>query len=355
VTTEVHQQQRPFDGDPHVADSAPRHPHALSSLLNLAPAELELNTAKFTQALEAAVIAEEDRASVAGTLLNLLESRSFGSSTHEGRSLRGVVVEAVLRLGYPWALQLDPDDLTASRAELRRLRPLVSWRRVGLAVAVIAALGSAAAGLLSNASNEEAQPIGPLATPVVLERPRSPEPTHPVADQAPEKALLPPLPANETAVRVATLRAEGLTDIALAVGEGCVIGYENPRPCVLEVARLAQDLAERSHDDFDRYRAKQWKRLVEEPSSARIREQGRSLFENEFARDASFLRPHAVDDAKEMMRFIEQASRSYAQGKGGSLDTLTIPCASWYGQFGTVCRDFRARVRRLDREPHASP
>jgi len=156
VTTEVRQQPHAPEDDPHVAaPPRPRLPAQLNTWLNLPPAELEFHTASFMQALDTTVIPEEERASVAGALLDLLESNRFGSSTNEGRSLRGVAVETVLRIGYPWALQLDPDDLTAAREEVRRLRPLVRWRRIGLelttnphmpyAVAVIVALAAATA------------------------------------------------------------------------------------------------------------------------------------------------------------------------------------------------------------------
>lgn len=346
MTTEVHQQPHAPIDDPHVADpQRPRLPAQLNTWLNLPPAELELHAASFMQALENTVIPEEERASVAGALLDLLESNRFGSSAIDGRSLRGVAVETVLRIGYPWALQLDPDDLTAAREEVRRLRPLVSWRRIGLAVAFMATLGLAAAGAMtrlapSTQAVSRTLPVGPVAR--VKEDPAA----------ITQTVLLPQQPASETAVRVAALRAEGSTGLALAVGEACVVGYQQPRPCVLEVTRLAQDLAERSNDEFDVYRAKQWFRLVEEPNSVRLREQARFLFENEFARDASLLGPSTVEESKELMRFVEQASRYEAKGLAWPLETLTTDCASKSGQFGVICRDFRVRARRMVNATH---
>lgn len=346
MTTEVHQQpQAPVD-DLHVADpSRPRLPPELNTWLNLPPAELELHAASFMQALETTVIPVEERASVAGALLDLLESERFGSSTLEGRSLRGVAVETVLRIGYPWALQLDPDDLTAAREEVRRLRPLVSWRRIGVAVAVILALGAALAGVMTSFGATEQVKRGPVS--VTLNAPVREDPA-----AITKTVLLEKLPANETAVRVAALRATGSTDLALAVGEACVVGYEQPRPCVLEVARLAQDLAERSNDEFDVYRAKQWARLGGEPNAVRLREQARFLFENEFARDASFLGPSSVDDTRALMRFVEQASRYEAKGLARPLETLTTDCASKGGQFGIICRSFREHARRMISATH---
>jgi len=346
VTTEVHQPpQAPID-DGHVADPyRPRLPPELNTWLNLPPAELELHAASFMQALETTVIPAEERASVAGALLDLLESERFGSSTVEGRSLRGVAVEAVLRIGYPWALQLDPDDLTAAREEVRRLRPLVSWRRVGLVVAVILALGAALAGAMSNFTSTEQVKRGPVA--VTLNAPVREDPS-----AITKTVLLQKLPANETAVRVAALRAEGSTGLALAVGEACVVAYEQPRPCVLEVARLAQDLADRSNDEFDVYRAKQWARLGDESNAVRLREQARFLFENEFARDASFLGPSTVEDTRALMRFVEQASQYEAKGLARPLETLATDCASKGGQLGIICRDFREQARRLISATH---
>lgn len=359
MTTEVHQQPKPpvdeapvddsrvddsHVDDSHVADpNRPRLPQQLNTWLNLPPAELELHAASFMQALEATVIPPEERASVAGALLDLLESERFGSSTLDGRSLRGVAVETVLRIGYPWALQLDPDDLTAAREEVRRLHPLISWRRVGLVVAVLAALGAALAGVVTNFGQGEQVARAPISV----------TPSAPVReDPAVTQALLEKLPANETAVHVAALRAGGLTGLALAVGEACVVGYEQPRPCVQEVTRLAQDLAERSNDEFDVYRAKQWARLVEEPNAVRLREQARFLFENEFARDASFLGPSSVEDTRALMRFVEQASQYEAKGLARPLETLTKDCASKGGQFGIICRDFREQARRMISATH---
>lgn len=351
VTTKVHQQpQAPVDnapvGDSHVADpNRPRLPQQLNTWLNLPPGELELHAASFMKALETTVIPPEERASVAGALLDLLESDRFGSSTLEGRSLRGVAVETVLRIGYPWALQLDPDDLTAAREEVRRLRPLVSWRRVGLVVAVLLALGAALAGVMTNFGQREQVERAPVN--VNLNAPVREDPS-----AITQTVLLEKLPANETAVRVATLRAEGSPDVALAVGEACVVGYEQPRACVLEVARLAQDLAERSNDEFDVYRAKQWARLADEPNAVRLREQARYLFENEFARDASFLSPSGVDDSRALMRFVEQASVYEAKGLARPLETLTSDCASKSGQFGIICRSFREQARRMISATH---
>ncbi|MDP3235739.1 MAG: hypothetical protein Q8N26_23340 [Myxococcales bacterium] len=346
MTTEVHQQpQPPVDDSPvddaHVADpNRERLPAQLNTWLNLPPAELELHAASFMRALETTVIPLEERASVAGALLDLLESERFGSSTLDGRSLRGVAVETVLRIGYPWALQLDPDDLTAAREEVRRLHPLISWRRVGVTVALIAAVVAALAGGLSVFKT----PPEPIAV-----RPMTPVKEAPSAIT---QALLEKLPANETAVHVAALRAGGLTGLALAVGEACVVGYEQPRPCVQEVTRLAQDLAERSNDEFDVYRAKQWARLVEEPNAVRLREQARFLFENEFARDASFLGPSSVQDTRALMRFVEQASQYEAKGLARPLETLTSDCASKGGQLGIICRDFRDRAEQMINATH---
>ena len=347
MTTGVHHQpQAPVD-DGHVADpNRPRLPAQLNAWLNLPPAELELHAASFMQALETTVIPAEERASVAGALLDLLESDRFGSSTLDGRSLRGVAVETVLRIGYPWALQLDPDDLTAAREEVRRLRPLVSWRRVGLVVAVLLALGTALAGAMSTFGSSAQGKSAPIS--VTLKAPVREDPS-----AITQTVLLQKLPANETAVRVATLRAQGLTGLALAVGEACVVGYEHPRACVLEVARLAQDLAERSNDEFDVYRAKQWARLADEPNAVRLREQARFLFENEFARDASFLGPSSsVDDTRALMRFVEQASQYEAKGLARPLETLASDCASKGGQFGIICRDFREQARRMISATH---
>ncbi len=81
---------------------------------------------------------------VAQVVLSMLGDRVFdGLATPAGRPLRAVAVDVLLRLGYPFALEVEPDDLQFLRETQRdeRLRPL---RRLGLALVLAAAAGVAA-------------------------------------------------------------------------------------------------------------------------------------------------------------------------------------------------------------------
>ncbi len=85
---------------------------------------------------------EAERA--AHVVLSLLEDRVFdGLAGPERRPLRAEAVEAVLRLGYPFALEIEPADLQFLRETQRaeRLRP---FRRaaVALVLAALAGLGT---------------------------------------------------------------------------------------------------------------------------------------------------------------------------------------------------------------------
>jgi hypothetical protein len=91
-------------------------------------------------------------------LLRVLEERGLeGLFDEEGRSCRAEAVEALLRLGYPYALYVHPDDLEHLR--LQRPHRLRRWAGVGLAAAlagtagvwlsVMDAPGAAAAAALS--------------------------------------------------------------------------------------------------------------------------------------------------------------------------------------------------------------
>lgn len=110
----------------------------LSELLALAPAEVERRAAAIIPRLGRATLAELTPS--AARLIDLLDDEAFARAEP---ALREAVVQAVLRLGYPWALQLPPDDLALLRHEATGQR--ATWLRralvVGLAVAALAAGG----------------------------------------------------------------------------------------------------------------------------------------------------------------------------------------------------------------------
>jgi hypothetical protein len=66
-------------------------------------------------ALTRALTASGDRAALVEAALERLADPTFGRELLEGRTRRSVYVEAVLAAGYPWALQLEPADVTEAR------------------------------------------------------------------------------------------------------------------------------------------------------------------------------------------------------------------------------------------------
>jgi hypothetical protein len=116
---------------------------ALDWLLNLPATDLEPRAAELLVALDTTPVEPAQRASIAGALLDLLGDAGFGRVPVGERSLRRAMVEYVLRIGYPWALHLEADDLALVRAEV--LAAVRAERRTALLVGVLAALATAAA------------------------------------------------------------------------------------------------------------------------------------------------------------------------------------------------------------------
>ncbi len=104
------------------------------ALLSESSLAVEENPERFMVLLRNAPV--EQLRLFAPRLLELLRVRTFGLERLEGVTPREVAVHAVLRAGYPWALELEPDDLAFVREEqaasrrarrrsfLRRLVPL---------------------------------------------------------------------------------------------------------------------------------------------------------------------------------------------------------------------------------------
>ncbi len=84
--------------------------------------------------------AADQAALVEAALARLVDPR-FGREELAGRSRRSVYVEAVLTAGYPWALQLEPADVT-------RARELAQASRGGRPVVLLAAVLGFLLGLL---------------------------------------------------------------------------------------------------------------------------------------------------------------------------------------------------------------
>lgn len=328
VTTAV----QPATRDPEVA-STPALP--LERWLSAPLEQVEENVEGFITALQSTHVAPEAREAVATALLRLLSADGT-----RNRTLRRACVEAVLQLGYPWALQLEPDDVTEAREAAQAARPSSRWRRALIIITTSTLLGAGAlGGALAGWSRmlEATEPI-----PVAAKPPR------PIA------APKPVAPVVQTAARVAQLRVMGEVERAAGVAEGCAMTFEHPQPCVKQLAVLAQDAAGRNGDSFERYAARQWASLADEPDAQLVRERGRVLLSHDFARDASFLPP--LDDlgAQMMMDFVESELRLERAGQWQQLAKNAANCVDSGGQVGVVCRSFYVRAMQQQQLPPVS-
>jgi hypothetical protein len=78
-----------------------------------------------TRVNRAALSSADDKERRAALLLEMLDDEALHELEDEhGVHCRAVAVEAVLAIGYPWALQLDPDDV-----QFLREHPIVSRRK----------------------------------------------------------------------------------------------------------------------------------------------------------------------------------------------------------------------------------
>ena len=78
-------------------------------------------------------------------LLRLLDEHAFDElRADDGTSTRELAIEALLRLGYPWALKVHPDELAWLRAS-----QLAATRLKYMIVLGILAVGGVAAGFLA--------------------------------------------------------------------------------------------------------------------------------------------------------------------------------------------------------------
>lgn len=139
IVNEVREQSQPVE---HAIEPGDRARASLASLL------LELGQAP-DGALAPAVgrlgdrlehLTATDSPDDARALIEGLEQRRFdGLVDGQGRTLRQLAIEALLRLGYPWALQVNPTDLDWYRSHAREKKPPRRLPLVTL-LAVLAAL-----------------------------------------------------------------------------------------------------------------------------------------------------------------------------------------------------------------------
>lgn len=121
----------------------------------------------------------------ARALLELLAGqRLHGLVGRDGASSRAEAVRALLRLGYPWALEVDPADLAFLRAEERGRAPRRGWR----VVLLVALLGGAAGAYLLRQPPTRPPVTAPRPAPPVVRAPPAP-PAGPAApaDPAPPR------------------------------------------------------------------------------------------------------------------------------------------------------------------------
>lgn len=154
----------------------------------------------------------------ARALIEGLEQGRFNELIDErGRPLRALAVEALLRLGYPWALQIVPGDLDWYRAQARRAAPS---RR--LLWATLAALLSGLAGAGWWALEAQPRPAPPVEAPRAT-TPASKVEVYRVESGARLAQLLVEVPADVP------------TDAEVSLGTVSVLPAEGPAVEVLRV------------------------------------------------------------------------------------------------------------------------
>jgi hypothetical protein len=84
---------------------------------------------------------DAEREEWAQFLLEKLDDEAFHDLyDSDGVSCRAVAVDAVLSLGFPWALHLEPDDLEYLRTVRPSRLPSSGWRAMAVVTGVLAAL-----------------------------------------------------------------------------------------------------------------------------------------------------------------------------------------------------------------------
>lgn len=105
---------------PRAAAPAETEHDALGALLACVPKELVGRGPELVSLLEQT--STSGLTPHAGRLLALLDHTTFRRATSTEMTPREAIVRAVLRLGYPWALQLTAEDVALARLEESRVR-----------------------------------------------------------------------------------------------------------------------------------------------------------------------------------------------------------------------------------------
>lgn len=304
----------------------------LLTLICQPPAVVEASAAKVLEALAMLRRPSTDSADIAAALLALLSQPSFGRVKVKGRVLRHAVVEALLRLGDPLALQLEPSDVAALRRRSRSPARLVTLFSLASVVGSLVAV------------------FAPI--PVTVPAPSRPEVTLPT-NEAGDTAHGQPCRHDDTsrmavpvAHRVAELRRAGSLVVALAVAEACVVAFDTPGPCIEELLLLPP-----GSGDPERalYRRRQWVLLATEPGVV-VRSRGRELLINDFAREASLIPAPNPLASQVLMKAVESWEALAVAGEGTTLAERVAGCLDLPDQNGVVCRSYLARAERLKQQ-----
>lgn len=176
---------------------------------------------RFVELVRAASV--EELKPVAPRLLELLSSKTFGLQQLDDGTPRQVTVQAVLRAGYPWALELEPEDVSFVREQVASARS--ARRRALLRRSVPLALAAVGVAFVVNGF-------------VRVVAARSSE--NPVAVQTRSVTLYPPRH------RPASQPAQSLTGVELPVATVAELVPDADRALLLEASM--DQLVARGHD-----------------------------------------------------------------------------------------------------------
>lgn len=318
----------------------------------------------------------EELKPVAPRLLELLRSKTFGLQRLDDATPREVAVQAVLRAGYPWALELEPEDVAfvreqeASAASARR-RSLL--RRSIPFVLVLVGLAFAVNGFVRIFEARRSEnPVTPVQRrSVTLYPPRAPVAPKPLESLAlpdfrvataeelvPEVDRVPLLEAT-----IDRLVASGREVEALSVGVDCLsLPASDERGCALAAGRAIAAIARPDSRDVPK-RADEASGAVSSPTvseAARARARARELLEGLSSepvpagttrpRTAEFAVARASHLSDQLFLFSEAplapSVRSETRQMMGTLRQLAQDDVVWVGRSESSVREAKAHFAR---------
>lgn len=263
------------------------------ALLSESSLAIEEHPERFMALLQHATI--EQLRPHAPRLLELLRVRTFGLERLDRVTPREVAVQAVLRVGYPFALQLEPEDVAFVREQAATVR---RSRRRALLLRVLPVVGVLTMGVVAAAARSGAgqglEEVAALQAPVVRQ-------TRVLVPPEPEKLL--PVPAvkdlvlDDERAELLTSLMERLGDLrkdekALAVGVDCLgDGLSDEAACATELATILKRLSARTRTNTAELRraADTLAQFADSPRSPALRRQARAslaVIDRFAARDA---------------------------------------------------------------------